>query len=164
MREINRRIFSGRRWVCLLGVFALAALTVSADTISSDLSTQVPPFDPGTGDSWAVGTSTNIELAAGFQDPSATVSYLLTQVQVADNFSAADPDASGNAALNDLVVGIWQSTTNDPNSASRDGQSWPVVHSDFRDSDDYQSIGLLFHHRELNSRRRQYGGVGMAGE
>jgi hypothetical protein len=72
-----------------------------------------------------VGLSSNAELAVGFQDPSATLSYLLTQIQVADNFSVSDPNATSDPALNDLTVGLWVSSTNDPNTAT-ELQSWSI--------------------------------------
>jgi hypothetical protein len=100
----------------------LGGLRLSADTVlSSTFSSMSPSFDPATGDAWAVGGSGDAELAVGFQNPFA-VSYLLTQIQVADNFSVADP----NAALNNLNVGLWQSATNDINSAV-ELQSWSIA-------------------------------------
>jgi len=129
MSDIIQRIFRlerSARFRSLLGILALAAMPLSADTIASTLSTAIPPFDPGTGDSWAVGLSNNIELAVGFQDPSASLSYLLTQIQVADGFALSDPNSSTNPALNDLIVGLWQSTTSDPDSAT-EIQSWDIT-------------------------------------
>ena len=104
---------------------ALAALPLTASTVFvSTLSTQTPPFDNATGDAWSVGGSGNAALAVGFQNPSAS-SYLLTQIQVADGFAISDPNSSGNPALNNLIVGIWQNTTNDPNTAT-ELQSWTI--------------------------------------
>jgi len=111
----------------LIAILAIAALPVRADTVlASTLSTSVPPFDPATGDSWQVGLSSNTELAVGFQDPSASLSYLLSQIQVADNFSVSDPNSGTNPALNNLIVGLWQGTTNDPNTAT-ELQSWNIT-------------------------------------
>jgi hypothetical protein len=125
-----QRFFARRKSAMLGGLLAIlvvAALPVRADIVlASTLSTSVPPFDPATGDSWQVGLASNTELAVGFQDPSASLSYLLSQIQVADNFSVSDPNSSTNPALNDLIVGIWQSTTNDPNTAT-ELQSWNIT-------------------------------------
>lgn len=111
----------------LAAILVVGSLPASADTVlASTLSTQTPPFDPNTGDAWAVGASGNTEIAVGFQDPSNSVSYLLTQIQVADNFSVSDPNSSTNPALNDLMVGLWQSTTNNPNTAT-ELQSWSIA-------------------------------------
>jgi hypothetical protein len=129
MSDIVQRIFRRElraRFQSLLGILALAALPLSADTILvSTLSTANPPFDSATGDSWAVGTSGNTELAVGFQDLS-SLSYLLTQIQVADNFSVSDPNSITTPALNNLIVGLWQSTTDDPNNAT-ELQSWNIT-------------------------------------
>lgn len=112
---------------CLLAILVLATMPVRADTIlASTLSASVPSFDPATGDAWQVGLASNAELAVGFEDPSASLSYLLSQIQVADNFSVSDPNSSTSPALNDLIVGIWQSTTNDPNTAT-ELQSWNIT-------------------------------------
>jgi len=54
------------------------------------------------------------------------LSYLLTQIQVADNFSVSDPNSSTDPALNNLMVGLWQSTTNNPNTAT-ELQSWNIA-------------------------------------
>ncbi len=109
----------------LVAILALGAMRVSASTIiAGDLSTQSPPFDSGTGDAWAVGLSSNIELAVGFQDSSSS-SYLLSQIQVADNFSVSDPNSSSNPALNDLIVTLWVNTVDDPNTAT-ELQTWDI--------------------------------------
>jgi hypothetical protein len=123
--------FFARRKGAILGsviaILGVTALPVRADTIlASTLSTSVPSFDPGTGDSWQVGLASNTELAVGFQDPSASLSYLLTQIQVADNFSVSDPNSGASPALNNLIVGLWQSTTNNPNTAT-ELQSWNIA-------------------------------------
>lgn len=130
MFEIMRQIFRRpqRTWIGnLIILCTLATVPLCADTVLvSTFSTQNPSFDPNTGDAWTVGTSGNVELAAGFQDPSATSSYLLTQIQVADNFFMSDPNSSTDPALNDLIVGLWVSATNNPNTAV-ELQSWSVA-------------------------------------
>jgi hypothetical protein len=112
-------------FLSFLAILALAVSPLSADTIASTLSTQTPPYDPASGDAWLVGLSNNVELAVGFQSPFSS-SYLLSQIQVADGFSVSDPNSSSNPALNDLIVGIWQNTTNDPNTAT-ELQSWNIT-------------------------------------
>ncbi len=122
MFQITSRVIKVDALRCgLVIILAFGAMHVSADTIASTLSTQAPPFDPNTGDSWQVGLASNTELAVGFQDQSLQ-SYLLSQIQVADNFSVS----SGNPALDDLVVGLWVNTTNDPNTAT-ELQSWDIT-------------------------------------
>jgi hypothetical protein len=109
----------------LVAMLALGAMHLSADTIASTLSTQSPPFETSTGNAWQVGLASNTELAVEFQDPFAG-SYLLTQLQVADNFSVSDPNSSSIPALNDLIVTLWVSTIDDPNTATA-LQSWNIA-------------------------------------
>ena len=102
---------------CLV-VLAVAALPLSADT----LLTSNFPYTTDTGEAWATGGSGESGNAVGFTDPSATSSYSLTQIQVADNFSSQDPNGG---AFNDLIVGLWSSAT-DLNSAT-ELESWIVT-------------------------------------
>ncbi len=120
------------RFTSMICFPALAAMLVAAAPLSAssivagDLSSGTPSFDPATGDAWAVGTSSNIELALGFQNPSASQAYLLSQIQVADNFSVSDPNSSSNPSLNSLIVGFWQNTVNNPNTAT-ELQTWSIA-------------------------------------
>jgi hypothetical protein len=114
------------RFSRLAVILLLAGLRMSAATIfASTFSALNPSYDPSSGDAWAVGSSGQTELAVGFQNSFAGL-YMLGQIQIADNFSIADPNASTNPALNNLNVGIWQSATNDINSAV-EVQSWTIV-------------------------------------
>lgn len=122
-------IFKARRrlltWSALV-VLAVFTVPLSADTvIAGDFSTGNPPFDPNTGDAWAVGTASSAELAVAFRDSSAS-SYVLTNIQLGNNFSVSDPNSATNPALNDLIVGIWQNTVDNPNTAT-ELQSWSVA-------------------------------------
>lgn len=111
----------------LLTILTFAVMPLSASTVLvSTFSAQNPPFESNTGNAWSVGSTGNTEIGMGFQAPSGPSSYLLTQIQVAANFSVANPDASTNPALNNLTVGIWQAATNDPNSAI-ELQSWSIT-------------------------------------
>jgi MYXO-CTERM domain-containing protein len=113
--------------VGMLPTLAISVLPLRGDTtISSNLNTSPPLFDSNTGDAHQVGLASQAEVAVGFQDPSASLSYLLTQLQVAANFSVSDPNSSTNPALNDLIVGLWQNTTNNPNTAT-ELQSWDIT-------------------------------------
>jgi hypothetical protein len=113
--------------VAAMAFLTLSALPAGAATlVDGNFSTQTPPYETDTGNAWSVGGPGLTEIAVGFQDPSATTSYLLNQIQVADNFSISDPNASGNASLNDLTVGLWQAATNDPNAATL-LQSWTIA-------------------------------------
>lgn len=111
---------------CWFGVLALfAAMPVHASVVfAGNYSSQNPPFDPATGDAWSVGSSNNTEIAVEFQD-SSPIAYLLTQIEVGGNFSSSDPDSATNPSLNDLIVGLWVSSTNDPNTAT-ELESWSV--------------------------------------
>ncbi len=105
----------------------VSALPADAATlVDGNFSTQTPPYETATGNAWSVGGPGLTELAVGFQDPSGAISYLLNNIQVADNFSISDPNASGNASLNDLTVGLWQAATDDPNTATL-LQFWTVA-------------------------------------
>jgi len=126
MSQIISRVFKVDARCCgLVVMFALGATHVSASTIASTLSTQTPPFDSTTGDAWQVGLASNAELAVGFQD-SSSQSYLLSQIQVADNFSVSDPNSASDSALNDLIVTLSVNTVNDPNTATL-LQSWNIT-------------------------------------
>lgn len=126
-------MFSTPKRIFIIGAAAallpLSVLPAGAATIlASTFSSQTPPYETDTGNAWSVGGPGFTEVAIGFQDPSASTSYLLNQIQLADNFSISNPNASGNAALNDLNVGLWQSATDDPNAATL-VQSWSVAPS-----------------------------------
>jgi hypothetical protein len=124
MLAIAKRVFLTGAAAALL---PLCVLPAGATTLlASTFSTQVPPYETDTGNAWAVGGSGLTAIAVGFQDPSLTTSYSLSQVQVAGNFSIADPNASSNPSLNNLNVGLWQSATDDPNAAVL-LQSWSIA-------------------------------------
>jgi hypothetical protein len=111
----------------LLAAAALAAMPLSADTLLvSTFSSQTPSFETDTGNSWTIGGPGNVEIGVGFQDPSNTLSYTLTQLQVAANFFTVNPDATSNPSLNDLNLAIWENTANDLNTATQ-LQSWSVA-------------------------------------
>jgi hypothetical protein len=109
----------------IVTILALAGLPLCADTLYSTFSSSNPSYDPNTGDAWADGGTTNTSLGVGFQSPFSTP-YLLSQIQVADGFSVSDPNSTGNPALNNLNVAIWQNTTNNINTATL-LQSWAIT-------------------------------------
>jgi hypothetical protein len=126
MFEITRRIvrlerrarFRGRMIVSFLVV---AALPLSAGTLLVSNFGPGNTYDTSTGDAWATGGSGESGNAVGFTDPSAFLSYALTQIQVGDNFYTASTDGG---VYNDLNIGFWQSTS-DLNSAA-ELESWVV--------------------------------------
>jgi hypothetical protein len=119
MSEVIQRIVRSehRPFVSLLAVLALAALPLSASTLVSNF-----PYQTDTGDAWETGGSGESGNAVGFTVSS---SYSLTQLQVADNFFTASTDGG---IYNNLNVGIWQSTTDNLNSAT-ELESWVITPS-----------------------------------
>jgi len=81
-------------------------------------------FGPGntyltdTGDAWATGGSGQSGNAVSFSD-SFTDPCTLNTIEVADNFSSSNPDATSGNGLNDLVVG------SDLNSAT-ELETWTI--------------------------------------
>ena len=117
------------RFQCLFVVLAFATLPLSADTIATTLSSLTPPYVNNTGDSWSVGGSYLVENAVSFTDPSATVDYSLTQIQVADNYYTPDPNGG---AFNDLMVSLWESPTDLNSPSATELESWTISTSSFQ--------------------------------
>jgi hypothetical protein len=108
--ELIARPETRAQFCILFVVLALAALPLNADTT---LVTNFPATT-STGEAWATGGGGESGNAVGFVNPFSS-SYALTQIQVVDNFYSSSPDGG---AFNDLDVGLWQSTTNNLNTAT----------------------------------------------